>query len=280
MRSVFNKSNKYNASLTVETSLVLPIFVILSIALISILEMMNTYSRVEFALHETAREAAILAYSVDKCLPEEGLETEGIAGEVVDFALNETVIRAIFTEKLADEMTGNSVIEGDNFGISFWRSDVVNDENCIDLIVTYKVTPWINLLGIGSMTLSNRAKVHMWNGYSHGEYDDEYVYITATGEVYHTNPNCSYLHVSLMTVDCRNIGSYRNADGSKYYSCKSCFDSSNGNTVYISEYGESYHSSMNCSGIKRTVYKVKRSKVGGKPLCNKCMKYKRGERSK
>lgn len=277
MRSAFKLKRKYNGSLTVETALVLPIFMLLAVALISILEMMNTYSKVEYALHETAREAAIMSYAVDKCLPVELLEENDLSAEIADFTLSETVIRALLIEKLSEDESATALIEGGNLGLRLWRSDVVNDENCIDIIVTYKVSPWINLFDIGSLTLVNRAKVHKWNGYSHTEEDDEYVYITAQGEVYHTNPNCPYLHVSIQSVNLSNIESYRNKDGSKYKPCKTCFDSSNGNIVYITEYGEAYHSSIDCGGIKRTVYKVKLSETGGRPLCDKCSHYKRGE---
>ena len=49
---------KKTGSLTVETAMVLPIFMILVIALLSSIEMMKTYSAMEYAVHETAKELA------------------------------------------------------------------------------------------------------------------------------------------------------------------------------------------------------------------------------
>ena len=62
---------KPRGSLTLETAIVLPVFLSLAISLISILEMMNLYARVEYALHETAREMAVMEY------PAEYIKTAG-----------------------------------------------------------------------------------------------------------------------------------------------------------------------------------------------------------
>ncbi|MCQ2507536.1 MAG: pilus assembly protein, partial [Dorea sp.] len=42
--------------------------------------------------------------------------------------------------------------------------------------------------------------------------------------------------------------------------------------VYVTDYGDRYHSSLSCSGLKRTVYSVPKSEAIGKGACSKCAK--------
>lgn len=59
----------------------------------------------------------------------------------------------------------------------------------------------------------------------------------------------------------------------KYKRCEHCLKYSKtvGTYIYITDYGDRYHMSGHCSGIKRNIKKVKKSKVGGMSECNKCM---------
>ena len=41
-------------------------------------------------------------------------------------------------------------------------------------------------------------------------------------------------------------------------------------TVFITDYGTSYHGKLGCSKLKRTVHKVHKSEVNDKNLCSKC----------
>lgn len=262
---------KKNGSLTVETSLILPMFLFISIALISIIEMISVYIRMEFAVHETAKEIADTAY-ITKEITEGGLP------------VTETVVCTLLYENYGLKQLDDSLIEGDALGIRLFRSELQDDEGCIDLIVTYKVEPLLNLYNIGSLNFCNRAKIHAWTGYSLSKtdwLDDEYVYITEKGEVYHTNPNCTYLHVSVITTDYSQIENMKNADGKKYEKCKLCFDGSvveEGGPVYVTGRGEAIHTSLGCLGLKRTVYKIKLSEVGDRKECSRCLNYKTGRK--
>lgn len=288
----FLKNKKSLAgSLTVETSIVLPVFLAVCISLISILGMISLYSKVEYALLETAREIAFLSYPVQysKEIGDEVLsDTEGydiseydLDEDLLNPILSETVVRAIFTEKFGFENLNNSMIKNGEAGIFFFRSSILDEEGNIDLIVTYKVDPLFNIFGIKKLTFCNRVKVHAWIGYVKCESDDdgEYVYITENASCYHTNRNCSHLNISVNAVLKEEIDNCRNSEGKKYKPCQKCAigeDTTDEVFFYITPTGESYHVTLSCGGLKRTVYKVKYSEVSDKKLCERCAKYLKG----
>jgi len=268
---------------------------------------------VEYALHETAAELSLMRYSTEYILKfgeeitEQGDNTEGIKdfegfvniGETGDFegngdidsfkeaildpVLSETLVRAIFTEKFGLDNLNRSLIKNKAMGIHFFRSDILGDDDCIDLIVTYKVEPLFNIFKVRDMTFCNRVKVHAWTGYDlpGNNEDEEYVYITESGTVYHTNPYCDHLHISINTVPVKEVGKCRNKDGKKYRACSKCMEKERDEeciVYFLTPYGEVYHSSLSCSGLKRTVYKVKISEVEGRGLCEDCASYRVGQK--
>ena len=58
-------------------------------------------------------------------------------------------------------------------------------------------------------------------------------------------------------------------DGSIYYACESC-GSNCTNVVFVSPYGNRYHSTINCDKLKRNVIAVPISEVGERTPCSKC----------
>lgn len=260
------RKRKYSGSLTVETSLALPIFLFASLALISILGFMSTYIKVEYALHETARELAILSFPANNLTVDENV--------ITDLALSETLVRGIFNSKYKSSDLSKSFIDG---GISFYRCNLDLDKGIIDLTVTYKVRPMLDVLGIGKMTLSNRCKVHAWVGYKgESDKDEEYVYITDDSEVYHTHSSCSHLRLEINVVNREDINLYRNYKSGIYKPCEKCQTNEVSDYLYITPYGDRYHTRLSCPGLKRTVYKVKKSEVHRRE-CEKCAGYRAGE---
>jgi len=276
---------KAKGSLTLEAAIVLPIFLSLAISLVSVLEMMNLYARVEFALHETAREIALTAYpaayvkTFGEEIFKEEYETELPDENILNPLVSETLARAMFTDNFGFKNLNNSLIKNGEAGIFFFRSDIVNEKGDIDLIVTYRVEPLFNIFGLGKMTFSNRVKVHSWKGYVREKHEeDEYVYITDNASVYHTRRDCTHLCLTIDSVQISDLDNYRNKDGKIYKACKICGSEENeSGYVYITPYGEAYHTSLSCSGLKRTVYKVRLSEVHGLEECERCRNYIEGE---
>jgi len=151
--------------------------------------------------------------------------------------------------------------------------DLDGDE-CVDLLEYHQAKPFYGLVGYRSFTLCNRARTRAWTGYDNaGEAADgseeQLVYITPDGEVYHTTKNCTYLKLSIRAVDRTSLDELRNKSGGIYYACDKCGGSEK-DTVYITDYGERWHSTLNCSGLKRTINLVPISQAQGRRPCSKC----------
>lgn len=59
--------------------------------------------------------------------------------------------------------------------------------------------------------------------------------------------------------------------GGIYHLCERCgWMPGNDGNCYVTDYGDRYHTSLSCSGLKRKVYTVPLSEVKGKGACSKC----------
>ena len=68
------------------------------------------------------------------------------------------------------------------------------------------------------------------------------VYVTASGSVYHKNPGCSYLNVSLKQIPGSSAKSASNKYGEHYSACEICSRNQNpAGVVYVTEQGNRYH---------------------------------------
>lgn len=147
----------------------------------------------------------------------------------------------------------------------------------ITLPDVYSYTPPGGIIPLPKVWMHNTVKVHAWTGADHtgtaqtGKPEEEMVYVTESGSVYHRNPGCRYLSVSLEQMSGSGVGSARNTYGEKYYPCESCSDHQKpAGTVYITKSGNRYHNRESCSRLKRTVRLVKISQVQGKGACSLC----------
>lgn len=102
--------------------------------------------------------------------------------------------------------------------------------------------------------------------------DNRIVFVTKSGEVYHTSNICSHIKLSVREVDYASVNSLRNKGGAKYYPCEYCAKGDLTGIVYITDEGNRIHKDKNCSGIKRSVNTMKKvdAEAAGYRPCTRC----------
>lgn len=93
--------------------------------------------------------------------------------------------------------------------------------------------------------------------------EDEMVYVTKTGSVYHRSIACNHLKLSLRVVSIKELEEKRSFDGSIYYPCEKCCGGKNlsaKQNVVICNYGNRYHVEKSCQKISRSIREIPISK--------------------
>lgn len=105
------------------------------------------------------------------------------------------------------------------------------------------------------------------------EAEEDIVYMTEHGTVYHVSKACVYLNVMLKSIPVSSLTEERNSYGQLYTECSKCIDEIRTEQVYISLGGNKYHWSLQCSAVKRTVIEKAKEDVDGIQVCHKCGKH-------
>lgn len=256
------------ASMTIEACFVLPFFLFAFLNIISIMEIYRLQGNMSAAMHDTAKQMAVHGYEYRQI-------SQDTAGAAQSLGLTYLYAAGKVCTKLGTAYLDNSPLAGGGASISWLRSCVMQEDDCIDLVAEYRIEPPAAVVGYQSRILYNRIRTRAWTGYDNagngcdGNAEEEIVYITPEGGVYHRSRGCSYLKLSITAVDKGFVDAHRSEDGSKYYACGEC-GASCGSTVYITNYGNRYHSSLGCSSLKRTISAVPISEVGDRGACSKC----------
>ena len=145
----------------------------------------------------------------------------------------------------------------------------------VSIVKTLCINPLINEIGFeGSYALVS-AKCRKWTGYDiignlQVEKEDEYVYMTENGVVYHRRRDCSHLKVTMQVINPDNLYAIRNENGERYHSCEKCGRASTTGLYFVTRQGNRYHNNVNCSGLTRNIKTVKLSDIPGVPGCGAC----------
>ena len=265
-------------SMTIEAALIMPLFLMGLIFLLSMIEIIRLQSEIEQVMHQYGKKTAVYSYAYDQLQSNDSNFIDVF--ESVGFS-------SIFLKKEMEDKMGKAYLEqsplvGGSNKINYIYSSFMKND-IIDLVVIYKVSPYSNVFGNKSITQMNRCRLRAWTGYDPSldekntrlENETKYVYITQDGEVYHLNRNCTHLVLSIQECSSNSLENFRNENGSKYTICEICGESSNlkQNRIYITENGDRYHISHNCSGLKRTVMIIPVSEAGGRRVCSRCSSF-------
>ena len=257
-------------SMTLEAAFALPFFLFAVINILYAVNIIGTQSRINAALHQTGNKMAFAGYVYDRTVG------SAIPESVAGVAMTQLYARGQILEYIGRSDLDHSCVTDGAAGVSLAGSTVMGEGDIIDLRVSYRVKPLISVMGFDGFAMSQRYYGKAWTGYDVAQHvsdlsqEDPMVYITKTGTVYHIDRNCTYLNPSVESVAATAVDDMRNQAGGKYYSCEICGGSKIQGQVYITRQGSSYHSQINCSGLKRTIYTVPLSQVGGRGRCSKC----------
>lgn len=242
-------------SITIEAALAIPMFFLAVLALFYMMEVMSIRTSVRNGMQYAAKHAVEDCYLVQMVSPSK---------------LESDIVRAIGSERLE-----RSIVVDGSSGISCQESRMSMLTGILEMEVTYQVKLPIPVFATTPVRMRETMRMKGWNGYksSFGDKDDdETVYITETGMVYHRDYHCNYLELSIRTVSAETVENLRNNDQERYHPCEKCVHGSAASQVYLTDYGNRYHNSLNCSGLKRTVYAIPISEAVGKGACKKCSK--------
>lgn len=274
------RGNRYlSGSLTLEAAVVFPIFIFAVINLMSLMEVIRANSDIECCLHKIGKEVAL--YAVAEDMVGDFLSLRGIAADSCATMLADGYSASRMSEDYSKDY-GHSMdtVPGGITAANFALSKAVVDESIVDISVLYKVEPLYNIFNVPGFLLSNRCYMHMWTGYDgkgiHGAGSSEQmVYVAENGTVYHLTTSCTYLDLSINGILVSDLENARNKNDGKYSACETCKPSTTDTSMtllFITDYGDRYHSSLSCSGLKRTVNEVPLSEAtaAGLGVCSKC----------
>ncbi len=266
-----------SGSMTIEASLCLTVFLVFMISFCQLFLLMQVQLRMQKALEQLGNETAQYCYlgnQVNLWESESKLLTE--LEEYLLAELSEEAVQLRFVDVMGQEALEKSVVKNGAAGLSFEESSLLRRGHRLQLAVSYQVRLPITWLGFGEVTLHQQCYRYGLLGdrtpAKTAEQEEELVYVTKYGEVYHKTLSCSYLNLSVRSVNMSQVDKLRNKGGGKYYACELCRPSGRELSVYVTSEGDRYHDERDCSGLRRHISSIPVSEKGERRPCTRCAK--------
>lgn len=255
-------------SLTVEAAMILPVFLFFFLGMVYIISAIGVELAVKTSLYETGKELAENAYITQ--IQEENTEKSEELFRAGGCALAEST----FIQQQGAEYWDNSIVKNGSQGFYFGESKFLDDQGRINLRVRYKLRFPFLFVGEISLVETQSCCFYAWIGSEYGllKSGEEMVYVTRSGTVYHRSLNCQHLKVTIRTVTPLGLPYERNSQGGKYYPCTFCGKGQLKDGVYyVTEDGERFHTTKQCSGLKRNILTIPISAAGEREGCMRCV---------
>lgn len=299
----------FKSSLTLEAAVALPIFIFFVIAITYFLIIVSLQTNIQVGMDEAARSIGKKIYlannietiyedfkgedntktrernildDAEKTKEGENLKIDDETKSLVEMGINPLTIKTwILKGKLFDRVA-ESKITGGVVGFRTDKATYDEKEGILDIVVNYTYQIPFLPASIANLDFVQRSKTHVWTGrqiklgIDGAGSEKQTVYITPTGTVYHTSKSCPYLDLSIHMISYSEIEAIRNKSEGKYYRCSECAKGKTPGMVYITDYGTKWHTSLNCSGLKRTIIEKDISEIGDMHQCSKCSASKKG----
>lgn len=285
------------ASITLEASLLLPLFLIFFTVVLSLFEMLRLQNAVEIAMHQKGNEIALVRYEagmladvgsglLDKFdqKKERGKVLDKVPDGVMDVGsglINAGAAQILVSKYL--EPTGildSPVLASD---ILVLPTSINDDRGIISIEATFETKPYLDFswIGLPNTRMEARYFGHDWTGFNYEkeeekeeeEEDDPDVYLANNDSrhCYHKDRNCTYLtRETAMTASVEDMDTKRRKGGGRYRPCSRCAKESG--PVYYTKYGVVYHSDPHCTELFRTIITEKESTAikNKNRACKKC----------
>ena len=250
---------RQKGSITVEASIIIPLYICFFVTILFFFRIMQVQIVVQGELEEVGRKLSVVSMKE--------VESEILEMEYLGLA------KGLLYLELKEEVLIEKYVMGGAIGVNLLASEF--DEDYISLNANYLVRFPLKLLGGMDVLIFQNTRFRKWNGWSGADAEvgsEDWVYVTEYGEVYHIRRSCPYLKLTIRNVFATELNTMKNVNGECYDKCERCGAGENRFMVYITDYGNRYHYSLECSGLKRTIYYKKRSEVGEMEACSKCWK--------
>lgn len=254
-----HKASRLRAGMTVEAALLLPLFLFFFLHLAGVMEMLRLHGKLEAALWNAGNQMV--------------LYTDTFSEEMED--LPDVGISYLPVNDLIQSFLGKAYLEASplvygTLGLNYFRSEYLNEEDCVDILVTYQVKPPLSIFPFRYRRMSNRYYARAWTGYDVSVSKVEYVYVASRGEVWHSTPECSYIYHRVMVVWAGEVADRENVRGQRYEPCAICTKGEPDPYVFVTEEGQKYHCDRNCTAIYKDIRAIPRESAGDYRACSRC----------
>lgn len=251
----FLRKRKIRAVLTVEAAFVVPLSLLGICTLLGMMDLYRIQALVKTSLHQSAQELGMYAAA-----------EEGDSRANTPVGMVSSGICAAYAKRQLPEL-------GDYVTVHLIGSRYEHHQIQLKATVVYELP--FSILPVAKIKVTNSSIVHAWTGYDPGDGEnagnedaEKMVYVSDYESVYHTSADCTHLDLSIHQGTKGEVEKQRNQYGKKYHACERCGGDSE--LVYYTEKGDRYHSQGECSGLKRTVRLVEKSKVQAHTQCERC----------
>lgn len=253
-------------------------FLISIIYILNILYLQNIF---QAAMEEAARSVSSYAYAAAQFEELSDAERSSIGSQdasfVVKLARNQlgktALSKSFFTDNIKNAADSSYIKNGYKGIIITLGNSSLNEY--VDFKISYSVRLPFLPDEVFYIPITQRCYFKPFTGVdidgTTGDFT-QYVYVTATGNVYHTSPYCTYLnsYYYVVSEEEMNVTWDTAVD---YQPCTYCaFGKPIGPTSFLCPGSKVYHSTTSCFHIGVTIYKIPMDQVGITPMCSRCKK--------
>lgn len=283
-------NKKLAAGMTVEAAVVLPLFLFFFVNLGCAMEMIRLHGNLQLAIWNAGSQMCVYGYAMERAGEIDNVVSENREKDrewwntFADIAMTGTYVKHQIVNYVGKEYLEASPLVDGTDSLQLWESEIFESEDSvisgdvIDIILTYQVSPWMNIPLVKPFRMSNRYYGRLWTGYDVAANDSadnnlkDVVYITENASVYHESRECTHLKLSIREVSAEEAKLLRNENGGRYQECSKCRKKLFQGNVFIGRDGDCYHYDRDCSGLKRNIYTIERQQASDYRPCSRCAK--------